>query len=96
MAKFEKSARRWSADQAQLRNILDHYNVQPLTMVMNAIRFNRNNIQGLALSPEQFRQSGGYLFHETVDTYRLDDLAYFLAHAEEIATDSKMDWPPKK
>ena len=95
-AKFEKSTRRWSENPARLKDILNFYNVQPLLMTMNAIRFNNNQIQDLALPREQLYQSGSMLSYRPVKTYKLEDLAYFLKNAEAIVVDSKKDWPPLK
>ena len=96
-AKFEKSARRWSTDPQRLKDILNFYNVQPLTMVINAIRFDGGIIKGLALPVSYKATEFGYLVYRGNQmAYSLNDLAYFLAHAEEIAKDSLVDWPPKK
>ena len=82
-ARFAKSQRRWSSNPIELMTILDRYNFTPLTMITNAIRNNGGEIEGLAFPPV-YAEKGNYFNLEAGRPIKLNDLSYFLSHAEEL------------
>lgn len=83
-ARFAKSRRRWSSDPVELMTILDRYNVTPILMVSNAIRHNNDEIEGLAFPPNSSERTGNY-YNLSPRPIKLNDLDYFLDHAEDMA-----------
>ncbi len=85
-ARSSKSRRRWSSKPIELMTILDRYNVTPLLMISNAIRTNNAEIEGLAFPPV-IENSGNYFALGKNVPIKLNDLQYFLSHAEELVKD---------
>lgn len=90
MARFERSRRRWADDPDQLAIILDRYSIQPLNMIVRAIRENGAEITGLAF-PAVFGTifGGSARFDYTPQPIKLDDTKYLLEYLEEIVADTK-------
>lgn len=59
------------------------YSVQPLITIIKAIKLRNNRISGLAL-PSENPDNPGF----KKDDFEIDDLAYFLAHAEELVDEA--------
>jgi hypothetical protein len=87
-ARFAKQRRRWSSNSSELMTILDRYNVVPLLMISNAIRFNQAEISGLAFPEIHMVGSNPFTFHDEPFPIKLDDLAYFLKNAEQLVSES--------
>ena len=83
-ARFAKQRRRWSEHQSELLEVLDRYNVTPLLMISNAIRFNNAEITGLAFPEIHMTGTNPFSFHEEAVPIKLNDLQYFFANAEEL------------
>ncbi|MBI5357207.1 hypothetical protein HZB78_06385 [Candidatus Collierbacteria bacterium] len=89
-ARFAKARRRWSNNPVELMTILDRYNVTPLLMISNAIRLNNAEIKGLAFPPVYDSDWANYYTSNSRPIpIKLNDLSYFLEHAEAMAKDMK-------
>ena len=88
-ARFQRNVRKWATDPTRLGEILNWYNTEPLNMVTRAIRNNDSKIEGLALPPVYSDGKAVYYSsHPQPLIPKLDDLKYFLAHAENLAREA--------
>ena len=85
-ARFQKSVRRWTDRQNELKEILNNYNIKPLERIIFSIKHNNNEIQDLTFPPIMKRRP----FLQSVrKPVLLDDTAYLIKHAEELVNDHK-------
>mgnify|MGYP001559671911 CR=1 FL=1 len=85
-ARFAKARRRWSENPIELMTILDRYNVTPLLMISNAIRNDDSEIKGLAFPPVTENRGNYFALGRSVPI-KLNDLQYFLSHAEGLVAE---------
>lgn len=90
-AQRDKSKRQWAPRMDELEWILQTYVETPMNIMFNSIN-NDKDIYGLALpdtmlSYEEIEENKKYKIVTTARYFRLDDLAYFLDHAEDMVPD---------
>lgn len=87
-ARFQAYLRRWAKDPQKFGVMLNRYFTEPLNMTIRAICLNDSKIKGLALPPVYQR---GWPFQPSPRILKLDDLTYFLTHAEEMVREVRRD-----
>lgn len=84
-AGYNKSRRWWVDDPERLNFILQAYSVVPLERIVQAILYNDSAVEGLIIPPGQvFALKHSKSTYIPGPPFILDDLAYFLEHAEEL------------
>ena len=90
--RFQKALRRWKDDPKELKRLLETYDLKPFNRIVYALMYNDAVIDDLAFPPIVANRpyGGSYIQWEIPRRERkLDDLAYLVAHGEELVADLK-------
>lgn len=91
LAGFLKSRRHWEADPDRLEFILDAYSIAVLEQITQAILYDDEmEVEGLILPPGRIIE-GKFV---PGPPFKLDDLAYFLEHSQELVDQYVRDAAP--